>query len=115
MIERRSGEIDGFGTDHPEVDELIGYVRGELSQRRAASVRMHAAECMDCGDQLAALILLREERLYTGGAAPPQAKVTRFPVPAKVPVRRRWAASAAAALLIPALVCFGWSARVVEH
>lgn len=115
MIERRSGEIDGFGTGHPEVNELIGYVRGELSQRGAASVRMHAAECMDCGDQLAALILLREERLYTGGTAAPQATVTRFPVPATVRVRRRWPASAAAALLIPALAWFGWSARVAEH
>jgi len=111
----RSGELDDFGAGHPDVDELIGYVRGELSQRRARGIRAHAAACLDCGDQLAALILLREERLNAGDEAAPQATVMRFPVPARAPVRRWRRAGAAAAVLILALAWLAWPAQVAEQ
>lgn len=116
MMAGPSGEIDEFGVDHPAADELIGYVMGEQSQRRAEGIRVHTAGCVECGDRLAALILLREERLIAGDVAAPQATVTPFPVPAKAPVRRAAAAAAAAAaMLILALAWFSWPGQIAER
>jgi len=115
MMHERLGEADGRGAGHPEVDVLIGYVRGELSQHEAVSVRAHAATCVDCGDQLAALILLREERQRIEDGESPMASVTLFPAPEMAP-RRRWQpAAAAAAALVLALAWFAWPARVAEQ
>jgi len=114
MMAGRSGDLDGPGADHPDVDELIDYVLGDLSQRRAGGVRAHAAGCLDCGDQLAALILLREERLSAEDGDAPAATVTLFPVPARAPLRRWPLAAAAAASLILGLAWFGWPAQVAE-
>jgi len=55
---------------HPPVQRLIAYSRGELEQRDAARVRKHATECADCGDQLAALMLLREHMILGIDEAP---------------------------------------------
>lgn len=40
--------------------ELVNYVRGTLPRGRAAVVRQHTRTCAACGDQLAAVMLLRE-------------------------------------------------------
>ena len=113
-----SGEIDDSDSHHPEADELVDYVRGELSQQRAQGVRLHAAGCVDCGDQLAALILLRERHLNAEGAGDRKATVTpvRFPVAVPPPAAaRRWplaaaAAAAAAAVLLVAPAWLLWPA-----
>ncbi len=44
---------------HVDSVDLVGYVRGRLGSRQAARVRVHCVECVDCGDQLAAVMLLR--------------------------------------------------------
>ncbi len=110
MMAGRSGDTDDLGADHPDVDELIDYVLGALSQREAGGVRAHAARCVACGDQLAALILLCEGRLNAEDVAAPTATVVRFPVAAKMPARRwpRPAAAAAAVALILAVAWFIW-------
>lgn len=71
--EKRPGGLSGV---HPPVQRLIAYSRGELEQRAAARVRKHATECTDCGDQLAALLLLREHMIVGIDEAP----VDRRPV-----------------------------------
>lgn len=116
MMSGHSDEIDGFVEDHPDVDDLIGYVRGELTQQQARQLRAHAARCLDCGDQLAALILLREERLTSEEhvAAPVTATVMPFPTAAPAPARRWPLAAAAAAMLIVALAWFTWPVQVAE-
>lgn len=106
MMER-SDEIDRLGADHPGADELLGYVHGELSQREARSVREHAAGCRNCGDQLAALILLRETQLNVENGKAPSANVTLFPLPTKAPVRR-WPLPAVAAAVAALIFALGW-------
>jgi hypothetical protein len=78
-----------MSTDHVEVMRLLDYARGRLGRRSAHSVREHCMGCEDCGDQLAAALLLRES---TAGAeaARPAAASRRYPA----------AAAAAAAVLL---------------
>jgi hypothetical protein len=46
---------------HTPAQQLVRYTLGELDSPGAARVRRHAAQCAECGDQLAALILLRTD------------------------------------------------------
>lgn len=45
---------------HVDPVTIVDYVRGRLSGSRSAAVREHCHECADCGDQLAAVMLLRQ-------------------------------------------------------
>ncbi len=73
---------------HTDPLDMVGYVRGSLSQECAAEVREHCFACRECGDQLAAVILLRR-------AAP-------LPAPAPWYWSRPVAAAAAVVLLVGA-------------
>lgn len=44
---------------HPDVVELVDYARGVLVAERARRLRDHCTACAECGDQLAALLLLQ--------------------------------------------------------
>ncbi len=113
MMREPSGGEDGLGVGHPDVDALIGYVRGELSQLQAGNIRAHAVTCVDCGDQLAALIVLREDSL-SREREEEQATVKRFPGPVAVPATvpapssHRKIAVAVAASLVVLLGGWGW-------
>jgi hypothetical protein len=89
------------------IEKLLDYAKGALGQVEAEAVRRHAAHCADCGDQLAALILLSETRTLGAPAAAHQAEIVNFPIapPAQAP-RRLWAGAAAilAALAVGAFV-----------
>ncbi len=77
---------------HADPLDMVDYVRGSLSQDRADEVREHCFACRDCGDQLAAVILLRR-------AAPRQNQAPWY-------AHRSVAAAAAAVLLVGAAVWF---------
>ncbi len=70
---------------HADPLDMVTYVRGCLSEARAEEVRKHCFACRDCGDQLAAIILLR-------GAAPVRASVPWY--------ASRWVAAAAGVVLL---------------
>ncbi len=71
---------------HADPLDMVTYVRGCLSEERAEEVRKHCFACRDCGDQLAAIILLR-------GAAPLRSSVPWY-------ARRSIAAAAAAVIVL---------------
>lgn len=70
-------------TEHPDPIELIQLARGTLPDERAGELREHCVECGPCGDQLAAVVLLRDD---AGGRTGRQ--------------MRRWQVAAAAVLLV---------------
>ncbi|MFW6198875.1 MAG: hypothetical protein ACOC5E_03535 [Acidobacteriota bacterium] len=70
---------------HPDPTEMVAYARGALDADDAAAVLEHCESCRDCGNQLAAVLLLRQSR-----------ESTAYP--------RRWIAAAAAAMLVVGLV-----------
>ena len=73
---------------HADPLDMVAYVRGCLSNARAVEVREHCFACRDCGDQLAAVMVLR-------GAAPARASVPWY-------ASRSVAAAAGVVLLIGA-------------
>jgi tetratricopeptide (TPR) repeat protein len=101
--------------EHPEAQTLVAYSRGTLSRSAAAEVRLHVADCRDCGDQLAALLLLREAAIE-GDVGRPGAVIQPFPVPQevlqRVPAARRWATAAmlAAAVMVVMAGVVTWRA-----
>lgn len=119
---RRADEAGGFGAGHPDADALIGYVRGELSQLQAGNIRAHAVTCVGCGDQLAALILLREDRLSLEDEEE-HTTVKRFPGPMAVPStaarpssgKKIAVAVAVAASLVLLLGGWGWWTQVGDR
>lgn len=46
--------------DHPDVVELVAFARGELDEDRSSALVEHCRTCSRCGDQMAAILLLRE-------------------------------------------------------
>ncbi len=88
---------------HADPVDMVAYVRGSLSKARANDVRKHCFACRDCGDQLAAVMLLR-------GATPVRASGPWY-------ASRSAAAAAALVLLAGAVAWFAWggsSARPQE-
>lgn len=77
---------------HADPLDMVAYVRGSLSDARAAEVRKHCFACRDCGDQLAAVLILR-------GATPARASAPWY-------ASRLVAAAAGVVLLIGAVAWF---------
>lgn len=86
-------------TGHPDVLELVAFARDELDRSAADRILEHCRSCPDCGDDLAATILLTS------------LSPRRRPAP-----WRRYATVAAAAVLVLATgVCFTvWQGRLPE-
>lgn len=49
-------------TAHADVLEIIDYAAGTLPARRAQQLQRHCSECAECGDRLAAVLLLQQAR-----------------------------------------------------
>lgn len=49
--------------EHPEIEELMGYPLGELTVERSRQVWQHCSGCADCGNELAAIILLHSSAI----------------------------------------------------
>lgn len=82
---------------HADVLELIDYAGGRLPTERSQQLRRHCTECAECGDRLAAILVLRDAQA--------------------APVARRFAGRAAMALAAAAtlatLALGLWSLRTV--
>lgn len=81
---------DALFSDHPEAEELVGFVSGELDQSRAASIKAHLDLCVTCAAEL---------RFVTGtGSVQAQPLATAEAPRANVPARF-WIGAAAAVLI----------------
>jgi hypothetical protein len=46
-------------SEHPEIEELVGWARGALSRRRRSEIRLHCETCLECNELLAKILVLR--------------------------------------------------------
>lgn len=81
---------------HPDPYDMVAYARGHLHSGAADELLEHCESCSECGNQLAAVLLLRQSRGGRAGIS-----------------GRRWIAAAAAAVLAIGLGVGGyWVSRV---
>jgi len=102
-------ELDGAGAGpHPEIDQLVRYHAGELTEAREERVRDHLVTCRECTETLLDL-----DRFVAAGADREATTTAPAPAPSPAGGRRRPLLAMAAALLIVAVALGVWLAR--EH
>lgn len=63
--------------EHPTIEELVSYPLGELTAERSRQVWQHCSGCSECGNELAAVILVRSAAITDEAAERPRAESSR--------------------------------------
>lgn len=98
--------------EHPTIEELVAYPLGALPAERSRQVWQHCSGCSECGNELAAIILVRSAAITEEAAEHPREDRSRVePLredrPGEKRSRENWKYLAIAASIV-ATIGIGW-------